>query len=550
MPKKDSWNLTDPLGISVLPLSNRVYRKMMAGPRMALHVKKLSILRTKLKTITGGTPTVGLYFQVHSSERPDNFITPHNCMDVPVLNPIFLDTDLGTIRGSWAKDYILSEPGSVPETGQEPDPVAKTPETELMTEFYPFFMYKRLFGPSVEQAKPQEYSQETVIHSWAILSRFTSGPLKDDCLLVSTGPCLKLEDLSIRWPHQKSVYRLQSKAQSTKALPKEKTNENSQLSQGTTQPSSSPDYPDLSVTQGHHSEVEKVNQSDALLQERKEVDNCQKALIKMANDILSLRKQVTSLETENNSLRQQVYAQEMMGQASPEDEEMIENMKQKLSQSTNEMRRLKDRVQQLQNELIRKNDLEKDLLLIQQSHQQQQKHLKTYQDKLQKMESLEQTVKNQEKVIQTMEKILEEKIKQPSRERLNALVSSLEQPPGKTMGFPFRHIRQTQSNSQIGERSKSDSDFGKGAGRIISSLGPRKAKLNLEAFNSRPWLYSWIWSYINRAQNEKSEYRGMKMICPESQNKGMLRSVQLSKSRKNRIRYRFIQSLTCKYYQR
>ncbi|XP_074088795.1 coiled-coil domain-containing protein 33-like isoform X2 [Macrotis lagotis] len=404
MPKKDSWNLTDPLGISVLPLSNRVYRKMMAGPRMALHVKKLSILRTKLKTITGGTPTVGLYFQVHSSERPDNFITPHNCMDVPVLNPIFLDTDLGTIRGSWAKDYILSEPGSVPETGQEPDPVAKTPETELMTEFYPFFMYKRLFGPSVEQAKPQEYSQET------------------------------LEDLSIRWPHQKSVYRLQSKAQSTKALPKEKTNENSQLSQGTTQPSSSPDYPDLSVTQGHHSEVEKVNQSDALLQERKEVDNCQKALIKMANDILSLRKQVTSLETENNSLRQQVYAQEMMGQASPEDEEMIENMKQKLSQSTNEMRRLKDRVQQLQNELIRKNDLEKDLLLIQQSHQQQQKHLKTYQDKLQKMESLEQTVKNQEKVIQTMEKILEEKIKQPSRERLNALVSSLEQPPGKTMG--------------------------------------------------------------------------------------------------------------------
>ncbi|XP_074092282.1 coiled-coil domain-containing protein 33-like [Macrotis lagotis] len=80
MPKKDSWNLTDPLGISVLPLSNRVYRKMMAGPRMALHVKKLSILRTKLKTITGGTPTVGLYFQVHSSEKRSSF-NPNSLQD-------------------------------------------------------------------------------------------------------------------------------------------------------------------------------------------------------------------------------------------------------------------------------------------------------------------------------------------------------------------------------------------------------------------------------------------------------------------------------------
>ncbi|XP_072484482.1 coiled-coil domain-containing protein 33 isoform X4 [Notamacropus eugenii] len=361
MPKKESWNLPEPLGISVLPLNNRVYRKMMSGAQTALHVKKLPVLRTKLKTISGGTPTVNLSFQVLSSERPDNFMTPSNCTDVPVLNPTLLDAELGTIRESWSKEFPGPEseaegeaeplPGPETEHESEPEPTPSPesePELELLTELEPRpepkpgYVDKCLSVPSLENFRPLQLPQQTV--------------------------------------------------------------------------------------EG------KPKQSDPSLTTGREVDNYQKAMTKMANDILTLRRQVSTLETENNSLRKQVTTQEQMGHASAEDEEMIANMKQRLSNSTMEMKRLKDRVQQLQNELIRKNDREKDLLLIQQSHQQQQHNLKRYQDKLQKMKGLEQTVKNQEKVIQTMEKILEDKVNRPSRERSDTMPSTLGRPLGKHTG--------------------------------------------------------------------------------------------------------------------
>ncbi|XP_056654733.1 coiled-coil domain-containing protein 33-like isoform X3 [Monodelphis domestica] len=181
----------------------------------------------------------------------------------------------------------------------------------------------------------------------------------------------------------------------------------------------------------------------------KEMDTYQKAMAKMANDILSLRNKVSTLETENNNLRHQVSTQERMGNTSEEEEEIIGNMKQKLSQSSTEMRRLKDRVQQLQNELIRKNDREKDLLLMQQSHHQQQQNLRRYQDKLQKMKSLEQTVKNQEKVIQTMEKILEDKLNRSSKEREREReISETASPMGRPLG---KHS--SEVNKQISIRS-------------------------------------------------------------------------------------------------
>ncbi|XP_043836238.1 coiled-coil domain-containing protein 33 [Dromiciops gliroides] len=409
MHQRESWNLVEPLGISVLPLNNRVYRKMMSGSQTALHVKKLPILRTKLKTIAGGTPTVNLTFQVLSSERPDNFLTPNNCADVPVLNPTLLDADLGIIRESWSKDFVSPEPESESEPLPEPE---SEPELELVTELEPkpkpkptlFYVDKCLSVPSLEEVKPLELPQET------------------------------LEDFS-PWPHQKVIHKTQSRPQPFKVLSREEINEYSRLPNTEVHLYSSIYYSESSDTQDEQYEVEeKPKPSDIPLSTWKEVDNYQRAMTKMANDILTLRRQVSSLETENNSLRRQVTTQEQMGQASAEDEEMIANMKQKLSQSTMEMRRLKARVQQLQNELIRKNDREKDLLLIQQSHHQQQQNLKKYHDKLQKMKGLEQTVKNQEKVIQTMEKILEEKVNQPSRERSDSVVSPLGRPLGKHTG--------------------------------------------------------------------------------------------------------------------
>ncbi|XP_072484480.1 coiled-coil domain-containing protein 33 isoform X2 [Notamacropus eugenii] len=424
MPKKESWNLPEPLGISVLPLNNRVYRKMMSGAQTALHVKKLPVLRTKLKTISGGTPTVNLSFQVLSSERPDNFMTPSNCTDVPVLNPTLLDAELGTIRESWSKEFPGPEseaegeaeplPGPETEHESEPEPTPSPesePELELLTELEPRpepkpgYVDKCLSVPSLENFRPLQLPQQT------------------------------LEDFSLYWPYQKVTHKMQSRSQPFKVWPHEEIDEYSHLPYGKVHLNSSFYYSEPSDSQDHQYEVEgKPKQSDPSLTTGREVDNYQKAMTKMANDILTLRRQVSTLETENNSLRKQVTTQEQMGHASAEDEEMIANMKQRLSNSTMEMKRLKDRVQQLQNELIRKNDREKDLLLIQQSHQQQQHNLKRYQDKLQKMKGLEQTVKNQEKVIQTMEKILEDKVNRPSRERSDTMPSTLGRPLGKHTG--------------------------------------------------------------------------------------------------------------------
>ncbi|KAK4820769.1 hypothetical protein QYF61_006109 [Mycteria americana] len=150
----------------------------------------------------------------------------------------------------------------------------------------------------------------------------------------------------------------------------------------------------------------------------------------MAGDLLSLRQHVASLEVENRHLRRSLASQEELGHALLADadldvmtrEELMDRLgaggnhtvpwpgakdvawalaatlKCKLVASTAEMRRLKDRVQQLQNELIRKNDREKDLVLLQRTHQQQQATLRRCQEKVAKTKGLEETVRQQEKV--------------------------------------------------------------------------------------------------------------------------------------------------------
>ncbi|XP_010077657.1 PREDICTED: coiled-coil domain-containing protein 33, partial [Pterocles gutturalis] len=145
------------------------------------------------------------------------------------------------------------------------------------------------------------------------------------------------------------------------------------------------------------------------------------ALKRMAGDLLSLRQHVTSLEVENGHLRSSLTSQEELGHALLADmdldvmtreelQDRLATLKRKLVASTAETRRLKDRVQQLQNELIRKNDREKELVLLQRAHWQQQAVLRRCQEKVTKMKGLEETVRQQEKVIHVMERVLQEKL--------------------------------------------------------------------------------------------------------------------------------------------
>ncbi|XP_039094173.1 coiled-coil domain-containing protein 33 isoform X2 [Hyaena hyaena] len=139
--------------------------------------------------------------------------------------------------------------------------------------------------------------------------------------------------------------------------------------------------------------------------------NYQRAMQKMAEDILSLRKQISVLEAENHILRSQLAQGEVEEEQDDASKgQNLVSMKQKLLLSELDMKKLRDKVQHLQNELIRKNDREKELLLLHQAQRPQAALLKRYQDKLQKMKLLEETVRHQEKVIEKMERVLEDKL--------------------------------------------------------------------------------------------------------------------------------------------
>nr|KAF6483518.1 coiled-coil domain containing 33 [Rousettus aegyptiacus] len=293
----ESWTLSKPLGISVLPLKSRLYRKMLTGKGLnGLHVERLPITDTKLKTINGEAPMVDLSFQLLSSERPENFLTPNSSKVLPILDPKTLDEKLDSIHESWSKATVSSTMNSSTSTFQEEE----------------------------------------------------------------------------EEPHMPQMYR------------------------------------------------------------EMEMNNYRRAMQTMAEDILLLRKQASVLEAENRMLRSHLTQEEMGEEQDNVDQtQKLVFMKQKLLLSELDMKKLRDKVQHLQNELIRKNDREKELLLLYQTQQPQAALLKRYQDKLQKMKALEETVRHQEKVIEKMERVLEDKL----RERNEPLLNRLQGKP--SVAFPM-----------------------------------------------------------------------------------------------------------------
>ncbi|XP_059036394.1 coiled-coil domain-containing protein 33 isoform X2 [Mustela lutreola] len=129
MKGSEPWTLSKPLGVSVLPLKSRLYRKMLAGKGVnGLRVEKLPITDTKLKTINGEAPTVDISFQLLSSEKPEDFLTPNSSQVLPILDPKILDEKLGTIRESWSKSTVSSSMDSNPSTSQETEIEPQVPK--------------------------------------------------------------------------------------------------------------------------------------------------------------------------------------------------------------------------------------------------------------------------------------------------------------------------------------------------------------------------------------------------------------------------------------
>ncbi|CAI9594711.1 unnamed protein product [Staurois parvus] len=149
---------------------------------------------------------------------------------------------------------------------------------------------------------------------------------------------------------------------------------------------------------------------------------------RMADDIITLRRQMSGLEAENSALRSERSLNQDLGRSILSDTDIdvmtkaeladrLVTLKQKLASETSELRGMRDRVQQLQNELVRRNDREKELLLLQRAHQQQQTVLNQYHQRLGRAKNLQDTVRKQEKVIEKMEKLLDNKLRDEKKSR-------------------------------------------------------------------------------------------------------------------------------------
>ncbi|XP_077174289.1 coiled-coil domain-containing protein 33 isoform X2 [Paroedura picta] len=346
-----------PLGVSVLPLTSRVYRRLLSeSSKTGVQVKNLQIQSSVLKTTSGEAPTIQLGLQLFNTERPDSFLSPSAVNALPLLDPELVDK-LGNIKEPWTKH--LSKVNVVPMSSEE-------------TIYIP-----------LERKRP--YRDLLVLH-------------KEQNGLP---------------PHDAVAGVLPDKQIYSRPIIQE--------------------VPDM------------------------ETDTFRSALQRMADDILSLRRHIAHLEAENSALRRNLAMHEDVGRVLLEDIDLdvmtraeivdrIVGLKQKLSAGAREVANMKERVQRLQNELIRKNDREKDLMMLQRAHQQQQVVLRKYQTKIAKMKALEDAVRQQEKVIERMEKMLEDRM----MDRLKDTVRGTEKYPGDSWSKDLYTTLMTE-NSRLRE---------------------------------------------------------------------------------------------------
>ncbi|XP_066448460.1 coiled-coil domain-containing protein 33 [Eleutherodactylus coqui] len=164
--------------------------------------------------------------------------------------------------------------------------------------------------------------------------------------------------------------------------------------------------------------------------QEQELANYRLAMQRMADDIIALRRQMSGLEAENSTLRSERSLNQDAGRSLLSDADIdvmtkaeladrLVTLKQKLASETAELRSMRDRIQQLQNELVRRNDREKELLLLQRAHQQQQAVLTQYHQRLSRAKAVQDTVRKQEKVIEKMEKLLDNKLRDEKKGRVD-----------------------------------------------------------------------------------------------------------------------------------
>ncbi|XP_029430565.1 coiled-coil domain-containing protein 33 isoform X2 [Rhinatrema bivittatum] len=359
------WHLQTPLGFSVVPLNQQVYRKLMTQRgQHGIQLLNVPIQGTNLRTTTDTVPTVGISMLLFSSERPDTFLQKMDANILPDTDDKFVDDRADTME-PWVEPLVQDQP-----------------ETSLFVD---------------EQDHPSFRPRQKLIQPIDVLQ-------KENTRLPSYDAVAEI------LPNYQLLYRDKN------VLPDSQRTAASRKGQ----PPAQLELTNVEIPSSNL--VEKMQGYTIRDHQDRELDNYRTAMQRMADDIITLRKHIVSLETENSQLRSNLTQHQDVGRALLDDTDIdvmtkteiadrIVSLKHKLASETKELRQMKSKVQQLQNELIRKNDREKDLVLLQRAHQQQQTVLRKYQEKLGKNKALEETIRQQEKVIEMMEGLLNNKLK-------------------------------------------------------------------------------------------------------------------------------------------
>ncbi|XP_030042881.1 coiled-coil domain-containing protein 33 [Microcaecilia unicolor] len=356
------WHLQTPLGFSVVVLNQYIYHKLMAdGSQHGLRLVKVPVQGTSLRTIYDSVPTVGLSLLLINSERPDTCL---HKVDPHLLQVVEGHMDTVDTVEPWVDPQIQD---------QQVLSLDSDEQEELLPQ--PSEKFLRSFDVLEQEdiSLPSHDAVAEILPNYQLLYREKHAlPKKEKAISKKGRPPAELELTNVEFPSSSMVAKIQGYT--------------------------ARDY-----------------------QER-ELDNYRTAMQRMADDLIILRKQIASLEAENSQLRSNLTLHQDVGRTLLDDTDIdvmtkaeiadrIVSLKHKLANESAELRQMKSKVQQLQNELIRKNDREKELVLLQRAHQQQQAVLKKHEEKLSKTKALEETIRQQEKVIETMEGLLNNKLK-------------------------------------------------------------------------------------------------------------------------------------------
>ncbi|CAM9895765.1 unnamed protein product [Lampetra planeri] len=376
-----SWHSGSPVGISVVPLGDDMYHRLMEeGCKRGIRLDHVPVHSKVLKTRDDGIPSVGLILRLIESERPDSLLTTVDPGSLPVLNNARAVSPLFPPFGpddNGGEDGVEESTRSSPRRPRGPQQEARHSQKEPTPPLPPYDALARVL-PDFEQlfrvATPTQQRSER----------------QPDSQTQQQPPTLQ----------NAATHQLQSSKNSTSS---DKSKAHQDQNDG--QP---PDNLDGDITTIHNYQI-------------KEVETYRVGMRRMAEDILSLRNEVMRLEIEKSELRRQMSLHRDAGRLLLSDgqfdvmtkEELIGRLvelKQKLASETVTLRSYKEKVQKLQNELIWKADREKELVRLQQAHRQQQAVLLRYQERAARPARLEDTVRQQEKVIEKMEKLLERSV--------------------------------------------------------------------------------------------------------------------------------------------